>query len=228
MKIGVWLPVAALLLAGVAARAGSDARVFIATYLDEQPSHAPAAASMIAAYARQLRGKQGSLEVRVLQEVGRPGRFVLLESWADAASRRNGAGLDEAAGLPARLRTVQRSPQDQRIHHVFDAEASSSATLPDAIYVVTHLDVPAARRSEAEGLLQAFVAGTRAQRGCERFDIYQQDEPRQNHFTLLSVWTHRATFDAYGGSAVWQQFMGDITPLLGAPLDERIYHRVAG
>ena len=75
-------------------------------------------------------------------------------------------------------------------------------------------------------LLRDITTDTRGQPGHVRFDVYQQSEPRLNHFTLVMVWTGRAAFDAYGASAVWRRFMRDVTPLLGSPYDERLYRRL--
>ncbi len=95
-----------------------------------------------------------------------------------------------------------------------------------ALYVVTHVDVPGEHREEAEGLLRDLVNATRTIPGKLTIDVYQQYEPRNNHFTLVALWRNRAAYDAFGDSPAWHRFMAAITPLLGAPYDERLYRPV--
>ena len=56
-----------------------------------------------------------------------------------------------------------------------------------------------------------------------RFDIYQQGDPRANHFTMFVVWSSRRAFEDYADTPQWLQFRQALAPLLGAPYDERLY-----
>jgi quinol monooxygenase YgiN len=97
---------------------------------------------------------------------------------------------------------------------------------PQAIYAVTHVDVPKARRAEAEALLKQLSEASRADSGNVRYDVYQQDEPSTNHFTIVAVWASRRALDAYSGTPHWLQFREALGPLLGALYDERLYHSI--
>ena len=64
--------------------------------------------------------------------------------------------------------------------------------------------------------------------GNVRYDVYQQADPRTNHFTVFAVWDSERALDAYGNTPHWQQFRealgqprGDREELGGICQDER-------
>jgi quinol monooxygenase YgiN len=91
---------------------------------------------------------------------------------------------------------------------------------------VTHVDVPGGQREAAEKLLHPLAEAMRRVPGHLRYEVYQQDEPHTNHFTVVAGWKDRAAFEVWDDSAPWRQFMEALAPLLGAPYDERLYRRI--
>src|SRR5262245_18015411 len=64
----------------------TDGAVYVATYIDVQPSSISQGLPLITQYAEQSRRDAGSLTADVFQELGRSNRFVVIEAWRDQPS----------------------------------------------------------------------------------------------------------------------------------------------
>ena len=58
-----------------------------------------------------------------------------------------------------------------------------------------------------------------------RFDALQQ-ESRPNHFTLVEIWRNRTVWERHLTADPVRAFRRELTPLLGALYDERVYKAV--
>jgi quinol monooxygenase YgiN len=207
----------------VASAAPSVGAVHAVTYLEVRPSSSTTGVALASQYERETRADAGNLAVNVYQEIGRPNRFVITEDWQDQASFGEHERAAHTLKIRGQLKAIQRSPGDQRMTHGFSIDSKPSAAGPTAIAVVTHIDVPGARREEAETLLKRLAESSRSDDGHVRYDIYQQNEPRTNHFTVIEVWANQTAFEAHGSTAHAMQFREALTPMLGALYDERLY-----
>jgi quinol monooxygenase YgiN len=203
--------------------AQSTDAVYVATYLDVRPASTDACSTLITRYVHATHADAGSVAVNALQDIGRSNQFVIVETWRDRASLAAHDKLSHTLGFRAQLRLIDRSPDDQRVGHGFAVDVMPATAGPNALYVVTHVDVPGAQREAAEQQLKPLSEASRTAPGHLRYDVYQQDEPRSNHFTIFAVWKDRRAFEAYGDSRRWREFREAIAPLLGAPYDERLY-----
>jgi quinol monooxygenase YgiN len=222
MNVKAVLVAAAAFLATSAIGWASDA-TYVATYLDVQPDSIGAGAALVGHYVRDTQADSGNLKAGAYEEIGRGSRFVVIEGWKDEESFARHEGAPHTLEFRNKLKTIHRSPYDQRVTHGFDVDPQAAPATADAVYVVTHVDVPGARREEAETLLQKLATPSRTDPGHVLYDIYQQNDPRANHFTVFAVWKSRRAFDAYGATAYWLQFRESLAPLLGALYDERLY-----
>ena len=215
---------AAVLLTAVALLPAQSAeRLYVATYVEVRPASERQGVALAAQYASATRAQAGNLGVEALQEIGRGNRLVIIETWMDQASLAEHQKAAHTTEFRDRLRAIHRIPYDQRIHRGFAVDPMPAAGGRGAIHVVTHVDVPGARREEAEGLLKRLFESSLKDAGHVRYDVYQQVEPRTNHFTVVAAWDSRRAFDAYGGTAHWLQFREALGPMLGALYDERLY-----
>jgi quinol monooxygenase YgiN len=203
------------------------AAVHVATYLEALPAARRDGAALIAQYARAAATDAGNLGVQALQESARADRFVIIESWRDQAAYGSHESADYTQAFREQFKAVQRAPIDARINRSFAVDALPRTAGPRAISVVTHVDVPGARREEAEALLLRLYAAIRKDPGNVRYDIYQQLEPRTNHFTVYAVWETQRDFEVSGSTPHGLQFRAALGPLLGALYDERIYRSVS-
>ena len=105
-----------------------------------------------------------------------------------------------------------------------DAQAQAPATPQGEVYVITHVDFGATGDplAEATRALREFAADSKKDPGAVRFELLQQDG-RLNHFTIVSVWTTRAAFEAHSAAAHTKRFREKVQPVMGSPFDERLH-----
>jgi quinol monooxygenase YgiN len=215
----------ALLLATTASAQTPDT-LYVATYLDIQPSSVGIGSALASEYVRFTGTETGNLHAGAYQELGRNNRFVVVEAWRDRSAFAAHEKSAHTLEFHTKLKTLQRSPPDQRLLRGLSIDPLPSAAGSKAIYVVTHVDVPNALREQGEKLLQELCAAGRTDTGHLQYDAYQQLEPRMNHFTVFAAWKSRDAFDAYGATTHWRQFTATLTPMLGALYDERLYRSI--
>jgi quinol monooxygenase YgiN len=219
LLLGLLLPASALI-------AQAPSGVYVATYLEVQPASARQGAELATRYANAARMQPGNVRVQALQELGQTNRFIIIEAWQDQPSFAAQSKAAHTIEFQDRLKPIQRSPYDQRLHRGFAIDPMPLDGGRNAVYVVTHVDVPGARREEAETLLRRLQQPSLKDTGRFRYDVYQQVEPRTNHFKVFAAWSSRGSFDAYGGTTHWLQFREALAPMLGALYDERLYQAI--
>lgn len=227
MQRRIFFALVATLFMSMSVHGQSADALYVVTYLDVKPASAAAGAALATQYVRDTKQDTGNVRVDAFREIGRNNRFVLIEAWKDQASFDGHEKAAHTAAFRDKLKAIHRSPYDQRINHGFSLDAMPAAAGPNAIYVVTHVDVPGPRREEAEVLLRNLSEPTRKDAGHVVFDVYQQVDPRTNHFNVFAVWNSRSAFDAYGTTPHWLQFREALAPMLGALYDERLYQRMS-
>ena len=213
---------AALLLGTSASARSADAR-HVATYLDVRSTAVGAGAALTRQYVRATRAEVGNIGIDAFQEIGRANRFIVIETWADPAAFADHEKAAHTVEFRQKLKNIERSPYDQRVTHDFAVDSAPARPGANAIYVVTHVDVPGPQREDVEKVLKQLFESDHATPGQVRYDIYQQGDPRANHFTMFVVWNSRRAFEAYADTPNWLQFKQSLAPLLGALYDERLY-----
>jgi quinol monooxygenase YgiN len=198
---------------------------YVVTYIDVQPDRTRHAIVLLNQYREASSAEEGSPNITVFQETGRPSHFVILEAWDDSRFQ-----LHESAGHTTRfrsqLRDIHNSPYDQRVHHAFAVgpQPLTPVTGTGVFVVVTHVDVPPPRKDETEVLLQKLVKESRNDAGNVRYDVFRQNAPRTNHFTVFAAWSDASAFASNQAAPHTRQFRENLGPMLGAPYDERLYN----
>jgi len=214
---------AAVLLLATSAIGWAAEPTYVATYLDVKSASINAGAALIRQYVRATHSEAGNVGVNAFQEIGRSNRFIVIETWTDPVAFADHEKAAHTIEFRQKLKIIHRSPYDQRVTHGFAVDPAPAVAVPNAVYVVTHVDVPGAQREDAERALKQLFHSSHADPSHVRFDIYQQDDPRANHFTMFVVWNSRRAFEDYADTPQWLQFREALAPLLGAPYDERLY-----
>jgi quinol monooxygenase YgiN len=195
-------------------------KTYIATYIEVQPNQVTPAVALLREY------RERNTTIEPLQEVYRRNRFVVIEEWEDDSSFQAHDTAPQTAQFRSKLRDIHKSPYDQRVHHDFAIGPSRADTPPSSLFVVTHVDVPPPRREDAEALLRSVSQEIRNHEGNLRFDIFQQNAPRTNHFTTLSQWSSGDAFASHEANPQTRKFRELLGPMLGALYDERMYKRI--
>ncbi|HEX3863340.1 MAG TPA: antibiotic biosynthesis monooxygenase [Stellaceae bacterium] len=227
------LLVACLLLFGVlTAPAGAQtpapddgAPVYVVTYFEIVPSAAGKATRLLRNFAAATRKAAGNVEFEALREISRPGRFAIVEAW------RNKEALDgHNAAMKAfgdQLQANFASPFDARTFAplVVGAAPRDTRNLPDALYVLTHVDVLPSGKDEVAAMVKQLVADSVKDNGAVRFDgLIQAGRP--NHFHLVEAWSGRSEHDAHAIAEHTRAFRAKLVPFEGALYDERLFQAI--
>jgi quinol monooxygenase YgiN len=100
--------------------------------------------------------------------------------------------------------------------------ASVPASAQDRLYVVTYVDLMPNFADDGSKVLQKYASDCRKEKDIVRFELFH-DIGRKNHFTMVGAWENRGAFDAHLEADHTRQFREKLQPMLGSPLDERLY-----
>jgi quinol monooxygenase YgiN len=195
----------------------------IITYIDFEPKSTSEGIALLQKYREATTAEEGNTECIGLRETSRPNRFVIVAAWGEEGQFQAHEAQSQTVEFRSKLKAIHNSPYDQRVHHAFAAAISDRKGGSGALYVVTHVDVPPPRREETELLLNAEAAQSRSDDGNVRYDVFQQNAPRTNHFTVFAVWKDEDAFDSHQATTHTRAFREALGPMLGAPYDERLY-----
>jgi len=214
--------------------------VRVLTFVEVRSDATEHAGALLRQYARALREGATPPEVDVLQEIGRPERFVLLVRAEDetALSTR----VQRAQAILQSLDPLLTAPLDRRANHLFvppcaaargsrvahaEARGEAARSLARRLYTVAHLDLAGPVQPGPQAALQQLAARACESAGNMWFEVGQQIN-RGNHFNLVAHWESRRDVEAFAGSAPAREFRARVGPWLGSPYDERLYRTLGG
>jgi quinol monooxygenase YgiN len=202
-----------------------NGQVYIVTYFDVAPTAAQQSAATARQYVEASRKEDGCLAFNGGEELARPSRFAVWEAWRDKkAADAHGAG-PVAAAFRDKLQPLLIGGFAVRMHGGVLIAAPKVQLPPDALYVLTHVDVFPTFKDQTLELVKAQADAARKDDGNFRYDVVQWDG-HPNHFTLVEVWRDRKAFDASVTAPHNKEFRNKLTPLEGALYDERLYQLV--
>jgi len=220
----------ALLLAIVAGSAapaqaqapiGADA-IYGVTSLDVAAGAPAQGVAILKQYRDGARKQAGNLGVDLLQEIGRPNRFIIYETWKDQSAYDANEKSAQTGELRDKLKPIAGAPIDRRDYHVVSVEPARAAT-SDAVYMQVHLDVFPPGLVPTLAAVKLVAEAARKGEGNLRYDVVQSVKPPLSHMTLFAGWQNRSAFDDYEKSAYGRHFRDTVGPLLGSPFDDRLY-----
>ena len=195
-----------------------DTAFYAVSYVETAASSERTAAAALRAYRDATARQNGCSGVDTFEQIGRPGHWVLIETWRDqkAFDTRDAAVQQRLLDAIAPLRV---SGFDQRPYKAI-AVAPARTGAPKAVSVVSHVDV--APNPAVAPMLARLAADSRKEPGNLRFDVLQHTM-RGNHFTVIETWRDQAALDAHVAAPHTKKYRDDILPLTGSPLDERVF-----
>jgi quinol monooxygenase YgiN len=132
---------------GAAAQPAAGGPVYIVTYFEVGAASASTTVGLLRQFAAATRKADGNAGFVALQEIGRPGRFAMVEVWRDKAAL--DAHAAAVGGLRDKLQPLFASPLDIRTNSGLAVAGPAIGAEPgagNAVYVLTHVDVfPRAR-----------------------------------------------------------------------------------
>jgi len=205
------------------ARAADNA--YVVSYVDAMPADQRKVAALIREFAKASRKDTGNVRFEILGQIGRPGLFAILETWADAQALAAHAEAAHTKEFRSRLQPLLRAPYDERPHHVLSVvpqPGARAAGVKGAIYVVTHVDVPGKFQDEGAAAVKQLTEASRGDKGNLRFDGLTQTS-RPNHMTVIEVWRDPRSADGHAMAPHTLQFREKLSPMSGSLYDERLY-----
>jgi quinol monooxygenase YgiN len=215
--------VAVFLVASLYAQAPGEGTVYQVAYVDVISSGRSAAVSALKAYRDASSKEAGYVRIDVVEQVGRPAHFVIVEEWRDQGAAEGHAGSAATKQFQQAMSKVRVSGYDQRPYkalHVTTARPPAGA----AVHVVSHVDIGGggAGLAGAPAMLGQLAEASRKEQGNLRFDVLQH-AMRANHFTVFESWANQAALDAHAAAGHTRQYRDVLQPISGSPLDERVY-----
>src|ERR1700704_6683200 len=215
----------ACLATQIDAQAPADPAVYAVSYVDVMPSARAAMAAALKQYRDASRKEDGYVRVDLLEQIGRPAHFAVVETWKDQKAF-------DAHGMAApvkqfrdALQPIRLSGYDERPYKTLTVASASAAGNDQAIHVVAHVDTVGGPQVDAPGLLTRFAEASRKEQGCLRFDVLQ-NTTRLNHFTVVATWQNQKALDAHDAAPHTKQYRDVVQPISGSPIDERVYKAV--
>jgi quinol monooxygenase YgiN len=202
--------------------AAADQAFHAVSYVETAASGAGDALKALRAYREAAAHQDGCLRAEVFEQIGRPGHWVVIETWRDAKAfetRDTGAAQRRTDALNA----IRISGWDERPYKTISVAAARGAAGAGAVSVISHVDV--APNPAVAPMLARLAEASRQESGNLRFDVLQHTM-RANHFTVIETWTNQAALDAHATAAHTRRYRDDIQPMTGSPLDERVFKSV--
>ena len=209
---------------GLAQGAGAADHAYVVSYIEAAPSTRSDASDLFKRFAQASRKDAGSVRFEVLQRIGHPDQFVVVEEWADDKAREAHGTAAHTQLFRANLQPLLRAPYDERPHLTLTVGPVQKSG-KGAVYVVTHVDVVPKAKDEGAAAVQELTAASRKGAGSLRFDALTQ-KSRPNHMTLVEVWKDRKAVLGHSAADETRNFRSKLGPLTGALFDERFYHAI--
>jgi quinol monooxygenase YgiN len=204
------------------AQASADTALYAVSYVEVLPSARAAMATALKQYRDTSRRENGYVRFDMLEQVGRPGHFVILETWKDQKAFDTHGVTAHVKAFQDALQSLRLSDYDQRSYKTLTVASTADVGNGQAIYVVTHVDTVGGGQTDAPGLLTRLAEASRKEQGCLRFDVVQHTM-RANHFTVIEIWQNQKTHDAHAAALHTKQYRNVLQPMSGSPLDERLF-----
>jgi quinol monooxygenase YgiN len=206
-----------------AAQTPADMSFHSVSYVDIAPSSKPAADAAFKKYREASRKSDGFMKIEFFEQVGRPGHFCIIETWASPKAFDANAAAN-AKQFRNEIESMRLSDFDQRTYKMLSADSRADAANDRAIYVITHVDI-GGQGTNAADLLKRLAEASRKENGNLRFDLLQH-AMRANHFTVIEAWQNQKALDAHAAAPHTKQYRDGLAPISGSPLDERLYKAV--
>lgn len=203
------------------AQVQNDSPVFAVAYIEVIPSMTEQAIKLLQAHAKASRAREGNLRFQLLQRVGRPNHFAILDAWQDGQHRDEHAAASKA--FRDELEEMLYSPYDER--RSFPAQGTSAAGRDGEVYVLTHIDFAPPALEQGLGAVAALIAASRQESGAIEIGLIVQDN-RKNHMTLFEVWSSNEAHENHVMAEHTMRARGDMQNGIGALYDERLYQRL--
>jgi quinol monooxygenase YgiN len=221
--VALGLGVAVALGSSAPAQTGAEP-VYAVTYLDVSTDWILQGSGLIRQYRDASRRQASNVEFTVMQETGRPNRFVIVEGWKDQAAFDAHAKSADSSLFNFTLEAIRNSPPDRHVLRAFATSSARAEPAGAAIHMVEHVDFQPAFGATAPPVVKALAEASQKEEGVVRYDIYQEPPPHANHYSVVAVWASEGAYDAHEAAAPTRQFRAaTVMPGRANLYDQRMY-----
>ena len=199
-----------------------DAAVYVVTYVEVAPSASATTAGLLRQLAEAARKDDGNMRFEILERTAPPNQFAAVAVWRDQKAYDAYIAGAHSKEFRDKIKPQLISGIDERPHRGMETAAAQDKAAPDAVFVVTHVDVPPPQKDDCISALQTLVGDSRKEAGVVRFEVLQQVS-RPNHFSVVEIWKDNKAYDAHITAEHTRKFRERLTPMSGALYDERLY-----
>jgi quinol monooxygenase YgiN len=199
--------------------------IHLVTYVEVMPTATAAALSVLERYRDATLEADGNLRCELVQRLGEPHQFVILEIWRDHATAEAHAKAPSASDMREKIAAIRNAPTDERVHTALSLGSVESKLTRGALYVVTHVDVIPPRKDDGIAAVKELADDSRRHEGNLRFEVVQQTN-RPNHFTVVEIWRDAEAMEAHSMAPATRHFRDKLAPATGALYDERKYRAI--
>jgi quinol monooxygenase YgiN len=96
--------------------ASSDTPIIAIVHVDVLPPGTPQTVALLRQLGQHARSESGCIKFQVLQQIGRPNHFTLVEEWTNQAAYDADLGSRETRDFREKLQPLLGSPFDERLH----------------------------------------------------------------------------------------------------------------
>jgi quinol monooxygenase YgiN len=200
----------------------SGGPVYSVIYVEVMPTATAEGGTLLRRYRAATRTEDGNLRCEVVQRIGQPHQFAVLEVWRDQkAFEAHGTGAS-STDMRGKIAAIRNAPTDERVHTGLSVGPIAATPAAGAVYVLTHVDVIPPRKDDGVAAVKQLADDSRPGAGNVRFEVVQQTS-RPNHFTVVEIWANARAVEAHSMAAATRQFRDKLAPMTGALYDERMY-----
>jgi len=202
-----------------------EGNVYTVIYVEVMPTSKSDATLILRRYREATRKEGGNLRCEVAQRIDQPHQFVILSIWKDQKAweaHGKGAGSME---MREKVAAIRNAPTDERIHSGLSVGPIDAASVREAIYVATHVDVIPPQKDNGVAALRKLGEESRKGDGNLRFEVVQQYN-RLNHFTVVEIWKDPKAVETHSMAAATREFRDKLASMTGALYDERMYKAI--
>jgi len=195
-------------------RAQEAGASYVVSYIEVAPSGRATAVGVLKALRDASRKEAGNSSYEILQRIGQPAHFAILEVWKDGKAQ--AAHVAASASARDKLKPILAAPTDERPSTGYAVGAPKAAG-GGAVYALAHVDLIGAKKDEGIAALKQLSLESTKEPDNLRYDIWQQGN-RPNHLTVVEVWRNKAAFARHEMAVHTLKFRDTLAPMSGQPL----------
>src|SRR5438477_8346469 len=142
----------------------SDMSTYAVAYVDVMPAARAAAVAALKQYRDTSRKDEGYVRIEFFEQVGRPGHFNIIETFANQKAYDTHAAAAHTKQFRSKLDAIRLSDYDQRPYKTLTLGPPPAAAAAGAINVITHVDI-GGQGTNASDLLQQLAEASRKEPG---------------------------------------------------------------